>query len=54
MSNLRLLFLISICCLGLGLMSCASIQSTTTENHPEHGYDGGFGGDGGHNHQPSE
>ncbi|HDO8005351.1 hypothetical protein SDA20_07190 [Legionella pneumophila serogroup 1] len=42
-------FLIGVLLLGCSLMSCT--KTTATETHPESGYEGGFGGDGGHRHQ---
>lgn len=37
--------------LSFGLSACTP-KTTPTQTHPESGYNGGFGGDGGHNHQP--
>ncbi|HFD8251406.1 TPA: hypothetical protein ACF6GT_002175 [Legionella pneumophila] len=37
--------------LGLGLTACTP-KTTPAPAHPEVGYEGGFGGDGSHNHQP--
>ena len=37
--------------LGFGLSACTS-KTIPAPTHPEIGYEGGFGGDGGHNHQP--
>lgn len=44
--------LIGVFLLGCSLMSCAKI--TPAPAHPEEGYEGGFGGDGGHMHQGNE
>ncbi|HAT4482023.1 TPA: hypothetical protein I9282_002872 [Legionella pneumophila] len=37
--------------LGFGLSACTP-KTTPAQTHPESGYEGGFGGDGEHNHQP--
>ncbi|HHX7304834.1 hypothetical protein OQJ14_17305 [Fluoribacter dumoffii] len=36
--------------LGFGLSACTP-KTTPAQTHPESGYEGGFGGEGGHVHQ---
>lgn len=48
----KILVLIGAFLLGCSLMSCTKTISTSA--HPEEGYEGGFGGDGGHMHQGKE
>ncbi|KTD32238.1 hypothetical protein Lnau_3149 [Legionella nautarum] len=39
--------------LGFGLSACTN-KTKPAQTHPEIGYEGGFGGEGGHNHQPKD
>lgn len=45
----KIWLIIGVFLLGFSLVSCA--KTTSTKTHPEEGYEGGFGGDGGHMHQ---
>lgn len=48
----KIIVLIGVFLLGCSLMSCAKNNPDTA--HPEEGYQGGFGGDGGHLHEPKD
>lgn len=48
----KIIVLIGAFLLGCSLMSCA--KNTPAPAHPEEKYQGGFGGDGGHIHEPKE
>ncbi|HHI9467494.1 TPA: hypothetical protein ACP9DH_003316 [Legionella anisa] len=49
-TGFRTFLLIGLLFLGYGLTSCTT-KTASPETHPESGYEGGFGGDGGHIHQ---
>ncbi|STO91723.1 Uncharacterised protein [Legionella bozemanae] len=49
--GLRLFLRMSIIFFGVGLVSCASTQSTVKEMHSESQYVGDFGGNGEHVHE---
>jgi hypothetical protein len=49
----KMVVLIGVFLLGCSLMSCAK-NTPAPAAHPEEGYQGGFGGDGGHVHEPKE
>jgi len=49
--RLKLFLIISMLSLSLGLTSCVTTPTTSTDTHPENVYEGGFGGDGGHVHR---
>lgn len=50
----KMVVLIGVFLLGCSLMSCAKNTPAPAPAHPEEGYQGGFGGDGGHVHEPKE
>lgn len=51
MNTIGFKMIVLIGLLSFGLSACAP-KTTSTQTHPESGYDGGFGGNGGHDHQP--
>ncbi|HHZ4597763.1 TPA: hypothetical protein ACWCZX_002633 [Legionella pneumophila] len=49
--GLKMIVLLSV--FGFVLSACTTqTPSAPTQTHPESGYEDGFGGNGGHNHQP--
>lgn len=53
MNTIGFKMIVLIGLLGLGLSACTP-KTTPAPTHPERGYEGGFGGEGGHNHQPQD
>ncbi|MGM9451990.1 hypothetical protein ACTAZI_01520 [Legionella bozemanae] len=50
MSTIGIKMIVMIGLLSVGLSACTP-KTKPVQTHPEIGYEGGFGGDGGHNHQ---